>query len=65
MVDGKGRIFNFELSDKYGHNHFYEIYSTSLQNAIKLAQMWFVELYKGKATHLERDVTGFPIIRNI
>lgn len=64
MIDGIN-IFDFELSDKKGNRHFYEIGSTSLQSAIKIAQKWFVEEYGNKATHLERDVTGFPITRNI
>ena len=58
-------IFNFELSDKNGNNHFYEICSTTLQSAIKLAQKWFIESYGHKATHLERNVIGYPITRNI
>lgn len=58
-------IFTFELSDKNGNNHFYEICSTTLQSVIKLAQKWFIESYGHKATHLERNVTGYPIIRNI
>lgn len=62
---GNGKVFNFELSDKEGNNHFYEIYSTTLQQAVKLAQVWFVKLYQHKATHLEQDVIGFPITKNI
>jgi len=66
IIDGgSGKIFNFQLSDKQGNKHFYEIYANSLSVAIKIAQKWFVETYGNKATHLERNVTGFPIIRNI
>ena len=62
--EGKGKIYNFELRDQYGNNHFYEIYSETLQSAIKLAQKLFVKDYRNRATHLERNVTGFPITRN-
>lgn len=66
IVDGgNGEIFNFELNDKQGNKHFYEIYANNLQVAIKIAQKWFIEAYGNKATHLERDVIGFPITRNI
>ena len=63
MVDGI-KTFEFELS-KGDFHHFYEIGATTLQGAIKIAQKWFVEEYGEKATHLERNVTGFPITRNI
>lgn len=65
IIDGgKEDVFNFELSDKNGNHHFYEIYSSTLQSAVKLAQQWFVNNYGHKATHLERNITGFPITRN-
>lgn len=63
IIDG-GNTFTFELSDKNGNHHFYEIRSSTLQLAIKLAQKWFIEDYGHKATHLERDIIGFPITRN-
>lgn len=66
IIDGgNGEIFNFQLNDIQGNKHFYEIYANNLQVAIKIAQKWFVETYGNKATHLERNVTGFPISRNI
>ena len=61
---GNGDIFNFELSDKNENKYFYEIYSESLQKADRIAQKWFAESYGNKATHLERNVTGYPIARN-
>lgn len=64
-IDGGGETFCFELSDKNGNNHFFEIYSITIQSAIMIAQKWFTELYGHKATHLERNITGYPIIRNI
>lgn len=64
MDCGNNDIFNFELSDRDGNNHFYEILSANLQSAIRIAQKWFTEDYGHKAVHLERDVIGYPITRN-
>lgn len=61
----EGNIFDFELSDRNGNKHFYEIAADTLQRAVGIAQKWFIDEYGNKATHLERDVTGYPITRNI
>ena len=61
IIDGSGDIFYFKLSDDYVNNkYFYEIYSTNLEDAVKVAQKWFVEEYGHKATNIEENVTGFP-----
>ena len=65
IIEGPGDIFDFELSDKKGNKHFYEIYADNLQAAIKIAQKWFIESYGNKATHLERNVTGLPRTSNV
>ena len=46
IIDGPGEIFDFELSDKKGNKHYYEIYSKNLQSAIKIAQKWFISFSK-------------------
>ena len=66
IIDGgNGEVFDFELSDRNGNKHYYEIFAKNLQGAIKIAQKWYTEEYGNKATHLERNVTGFPITRNV
>lgn len=63
-IDGADSIFDFELSDRNKHNHFYSIMAKTRQSAIALAQKWYVEKYGNKATHLELNVSGYPIMRN-
>lgn len=63
-IDGAEKNFDFELSDRNNHNHFYSIMAKTRQSAITLAQKWYVEEYGNKATHLELNVCGYPIMRN-
>lgn len=63
-IDGGDNIFDFELSDRKNHSHFYSIVAKTRQSAISVAQKWYVKEYGNKATHLELDVCGYPIMRN-
>lgn len=66
IIEGENKdIFNFELSNKHGDKHFYEIYANNLQTAVRIAQKHFIPLYGSKATHLERNIVGFPVMKNI
>ena len=38
----EGNIFDFELSDRNGNKHFYEIAADTLQKAVGIAQKWFI-----------------------
>ena len=64
IIDGgSGDIYFFELSDKNNNSYFFEIYAKNLQGAIKIAQKHFIEKYGSKATHLERNITGYPLLK--
>lgn len=58
------KIFNFELSDHDGNNYFYEIVTNGyLQDAEVIAQKHFAETFGHKASRLEENHTGFPVLK--
>lgn len=63
-MGGNLELFDFELSNKNGNNHFYSILAKNRQTAIAISQKWFTENYGNKATHLELNMSGYPITKN-
>ena len=44
IIDGgNGDVFDFKLSDDYGNEHFYEIYTKDFETALKIAEKWFLK----------------------
>lgn len=62
---GIGHTYNFELSDNNGNKHYYEIYASNFTVALERAKTKFAKLYGNCAIYVVKNITGFPITRNL
>ena len=63
-ISDPGPLFYFARRVGKNNKYFYEIMTQgNLKTAINKAQKHFTKEYGHKATHLERNVTGYPLCK--